>query len=128
VTSLQPPVNDNGPPLELTVTQPTDKISVITVNCELDMATSPALGQLLTQELDNGRPVLLVDLSGCEFMSSSGLAVLMAAREHANHTATHLALAGLTRTVTRALDATGLTPLFDIHPSNAEAQRNLSNR
>lgn len=126
--SLEPPGNDDGRHPELAVSYATGNVCVITVACELDMATTPALGQLLDQELGQRPPVLLVDLSGCEFMGSSGLAVLVAAREQATGTGTQLALAGLTRTVTRALAATGLESLFDIHPSTDEALASLSAR
>lgn len=126
MSTLDPRDSDSNQPAQLAVAQITDKISVITVSCELDMATTPAFGQLLTQELDNGHPVVLVDLSGCEFMGSSGLAALISAREHATHTGTLLALAGLTRTVTRALQATNLEPLFTIYPTLSDAQTALS--
>lgn len=92
------------------------------------MVTTPAFGQLLNQELAAGHPVLLVDFSGCDFMGSSGLAALMAAREQASQNGTHLALAGLNRTVSRALTATGLQQLFDIHPATEDALDALSDR
>jgi anti-sigma B factor antagonist len=116
VTSPEPSVPDDGQHPELSVHQPSPKVCVITVACEVDMVTTPAFGQLLSQELAAGHPVLLVDLGGCEFMGSSGLAALMAARDQASQTGTQLALTGLTRTVARALAATGLEPLFVIYP------------
>lgn len=97
VTSPEPSVPDVGQHPELSVHQPSPKVCVITVACEVDMVTTPAFGQLLSQELAAGHPVLLVDLGGCEFMGSSGLAALMAARDQASQTGTQLALTGLTR-------------------------------
>ena len=105
-------------PAELRVLQPADGVCVIEVGCELDMLTTPALRLLLIQELAGGHRVVLVDFSGCDFMGSTGLTVLVEARERARQKAiVHLALAGLTRTVSRALAATGLEPLFDIYPT-----------
>ena len=113
----QQPVGGDQQRSEFTVTQPTEKVCVISVACELDMVTTPTLDQLITQELGNQHAVLLLDLSGCDFMGSSGLAVLMKAREHTTDSATRFALAGLNRTVARALQAVGLESLFDVHPS-----------
>ena len=126
VTSPQPPVNGDGRRPQLAVDQLTDDVCVIAVNCELDLATSPAMGQLLTQELDNGLALLVLDLAGCEFMDSSAVGVLIGARRHAGGTGTRLALVGLTRAVARTLDVTGLMSSFDVHPTVAVALSSLS--
>jgi anti-sigma B factor antagonist len=125
VSGDETPVSAEEDRPELSVSQAADGVCVISVSCELDMTTTPALGQLLTQELAGQPRSLVVDLSRCEFMSSSGLAVLVAAREQAAQSGTHLALAGLTRTVQRAFTAVGLNPLFDIHASSDEAVAGL---
>jgi anti-anti-sigma factor len=126
VTNPQLSDDADAAPVELAVAQPTDKISVITVACELDMVTTPAFGHLLTQELDNADAAVLVDLSGCDFMGSSGLAALIAAREHADRTFTRLVLAGLNRTVKRSFAATNLDPLFTIYPTTGDALADLT--
>jgi anti-anti-sigma factor len=121
VTNPEPPSTDVRPNLEFTVTHPAESACVIVVTCELDVITTPALDRLITHELDSGHSVLVLDLAGCDFMGSSGLAVLMSTREHTSATPTRFALAGLNRTVTRALQAVGLEDLFDIHPDTPSA-------
>lgn len=58
---------------ELTIVRPRAGLSVIEVRCELDVLTAPSLTRLLLQELEDGCRGLIVDLSGCEFLGSSGL-------------------------------------------------------
>lgn len=85
------------------------------------MLTAPSLSRVLGQQLAEGCQVLVVDLSGCEFMGSSGLAVLVETRERTTDASTRFALAGLTRITSRALRATGIEGLFTIYPSADEA-------
>lgn len=106
---------------ELSVAYPGKGICVIQVRCELDMLTAPSLAQLLTQELAAGHRALVVDLAGCDFMGSSGLATLVAARDQARESGTTLALAGMSQIVDRALEATALKSLFDTYPAVEQA-------
>jgi anti-sigma B factor antagonist len=55
---------------------------VVDVRGELDLATAPELEATLARSLDTGQDVI-VDLRGLQFMDSSGLRVLVAARAHA---------------------------------------------
>lgn len=114
-------LGNGGEQPELSVAYPAEGVCVVGVRCELDMVTAPSLTQLLTQELAAGHRAVVVDLAGCGFMGSSGLAALVEARDRATERSTTLALAGLTRTVARALEATALAPLFDTYPSADEA-------
>jgi anti-sigma B factor antagonist len=111
----------DGEQPELSVGYPADGMCVIRVNCELDMVTAPSLTQLLTQEVAAGHRAVVVDLAGCGFLGSSGLAALVAARDQAIRARTTLALAGLTAISARALEATALTPLFDTFPTVDDA-------
>jgi anti-sigma B factor antagonist len=53
----------------------------VSVAGELDQATAPQLSEALQQVIDGGKGAVLVDLSDCEFIDSTGLAVLVHARE-----------------------------------------------
>ena len=111
----------NGQPTPLAVSEVADGIGVITVACELDMMTVPAFEQVLAEQARVGRRALVVDLSGCEFMGSSGLAALVEAHDRGRRGGPPLALAGLTRNLSRAVGITGLDTLFEIHASVEEA-------
>jgi anti-sigma B factor antagonist len=53
--------------------------SVIEITGDLDMATAPALRQVILQQLSQGTRYVAVDLTGADFIDSSGLGVLVAA-------------------------------------------------
>ena len=65
----------------------------------------------------------VLDLSGVSFLGSSGLAVLVEARDQAQRSSGELRLVCSSRIVLRALEATGLRELFDISPDLATALR-----
>lgn len=110
---------------EFAVREISDHVSLVEVNCELDTRTVPALRQLLVQEITQHHRVLLVNLSGCEFMGSSGISALAEAHERATESGTVLGLTGLTRMLVRVLDITSLTEVFLIYPTVTDALQAL---
>lgn len=76
---------------------------------ELDLETTPELDEQL-QELNGGHPGrLLVDLSGVEFMDSTGLAAILRAQQSAVSKGHTLSLRRATGQVQRLFDLTGMT-------------------
>jgi anti-sigma B factor antagonist len=116
-----PELGNGGSKTGLTVVRPRAGLSVIEVRCELDALTAPSLRQLLGHELDSDCRALIVDMSGCEFLGSSGLAALVEGKQRADSASVSIVLAGPTRIASRALKATGLEPMFQIYPSTADA-------
>ena len=53
--------------------------SVVDITGDLDMATAPALRQLVLQLLSTGVRLIAVDLTGADFVDSTGLGMLVAA-------------------------------------------------
>lgn len=80
---------------------------------EIDILSAPALRSALLPALESAERVVL-DLSGVSFLGSSGLAVLVEARDQAQQGGRTLRLVCSSRIVLRALEATGLRDLFDI--------------
>jgi anti-sigma B factor antagonist len=89
---------------------------------EIDTVSAPRLRSALLPALESADLVVL-DLSAVSFLGSSGLAVLMEARDHPRRGTTGLRLVCTTRIVVRALEATGLRELFDIAPDLGAALR-----
>lgn len=112
---------ENGQQPPLVAARFAEGVGVIAVRCELDMLTVPAFEQMLAEEARAGNRVLVVDLSGCEFMGSSGLAALVEAHDRGRRSGVPLALAGLTGSLARGIAITGLDSLFDVYPSVEEA-------
>jgi anti-anti-sigma factor len=80
---------------------------------EIDILSAPALRAALLPALDSADLVVL-DLTEVSFLGSSGLAVLVEARDHAQQGGRQLRLVCTSRIVLRALEATGLKDLFEI--------------
>lgn len=58
-----------------------------------------------------------IDLSGCTFMDSSGVAWLLAAKKSADARNGSITLVAPSRSVVRLLEMCGLTDVFDIEPA-----------
>jgi anti-sigma B factor antagonist len=95
---------------------------VLSASGEIDIISAPALRSALMPALDDAELVVL-DLSEVSFLGSTGLAVLVEAREQAQNRSGELRLVCASRIVARALEATGLRELFDIAPDLATALR-----
>ena len=112
---------DGQPVATVTATYPSAGVAVISVAGELDTVTTPPLRQLLLDELDAGHRLVVVELSGCEFMSSSGLAALVEANSYAEQKLAHFVVVGCGRTVSRAIAATGLGSVLRLFVSADDA-------
>lgn len=88
---------------------------VVTATGEIDLSTAPQFEDTVRQCLTRRPAVLVIDLTGAQFFSSAGLAVLVLAHRHDAETA--LRVVASNRIVLRALELTGLARDLDIHPS-----------
>ena len=68
-----------------------------------------------------GRPQIIIDLAGLEFIDSSGVAALVRGRRQARHAGGELLLAAPQQQVLRVLTLTRLIDAFPVHASVAEA-------
>jgi anti-sigma B factor antagonist len=94
-----------------------DGVRVIAVRGELDLGTAPGLERPLGDALGaDGSPVL-IDLSECEFIDSTGIALIVRAwqRLDGEGTATRLAIAIENDQVQRVLEVSGLGDSIPIH-------------
>lgn len=86
----------------------------VEVQGELDLSTSPQLGQVLGREFDDGRSVVL-DLSQVTFIDSTGLNVLVAALRSCEENGCKLVLSPeLPAQVSRVFTITGLDTVLPI--------------
>ena len=110
----------SGEPMDVEVRRSADA-SVIRLAGEIDMLTTPTLRTKVTEELQEGPPVLVLDMLGVEFLGSSGLALLVEALDESRNRQVALRLVVDSRPVSRPLQATGLTDLFDTYPTVEDA-------
>ncbi len=94
---------------------------VLEIAGDLDFHSAPrAREALLGLTLDPGQ-LLIVDLTALTFCDSTGITLLLAARNHALGHRAHIALAGAPAFVTRVFDITGLTQVFTTYPTALDA-------
>lgn len=95
---------------------------MVAVRGELDLGTAPELQAPLDAAVAAGEPLLL-DLSGCEFIDSTGIAMIVRAWQQlgGNGEVGGVAICSGNEQVRRVLEITGLELSIPIEPSREEA-------
>ena len=99
-----------------------DGLEIVRVRGEVDIASAPILWLEVEQAIARGDGIV-IDLSEVSFLDSTGLGVLVSAR-NAVEQADRLISFDLVVSsphLHKLLDITGLTPLFRIHPTLSAA-------
>lgn len=89
-------------------------VAVVSVAGELDLATAPAARQELEHVLGQGGEALHVDMSGVEFVDSTGLGVLVWAWEQAREKRMAYLVVDPSATAIRVLEQSGLSRIFTV--------------
>jgi stage II sporulation protein AA (anti-sigma F factor antagonist) len=101
-------------------------VFVITVEGELDMNTATDLERELEGPVAAAQTPLLIDLSRCEFIDSTGIALIVRswqALDGEGHD--RFALCGIGHQVKRVLDITGLEQTIPTHSTREQALERL---
>ena len=93
--------------------------AVVSVMGELDRATLPAFDRTLLDVTEAGTGEVIVDLTCCSFLDSSGLRALIATRERLERSDRSLALVLSNPIVMRVFQLTGFDEWFQIRPSSS---------
>jgi anti-sigma B factor antagonist len=93
------------------------------VSGELDQATADQLHAPLSEAIESGIRGVLIDLSDCEFIDSTGLRVLVQAQRQLseNSHSGRLIVCCPDPQVRRVLEITGLDEALDLHETRDEA-------
>jgi anti-sigma B factor antagonist len=107
-----------------------DGVRVIAVQGELDLNTVPQLEEPLDAALASSSSTLVIDLSDCEFIDSTGIALIVRAWQQLNHVTDgqkrgRFALCCVNDQVRRLLDITGLESSIPTHSTREEALSEL---
>jgi anti-sigma B factor antagonist len=102
-------------------TEPAGDAVVVRVSGELDLSTADVAEAELGQAVGSGAPAVIVDLDRVSFLGSTGLRVLLTARDRANDSGVDLRLVGDQRVVLRPLQVSGLMPAFQVHATVPDA-------
>lgn len=95
----------------------------ISVRGELDLSTAPELEGALDQALESGEGSVLIDLSECEFIDSTGIALIVRAwqRLHGGDNGRALVICSQNNQVRRVLEISGLELSIPVHTTRDEA-------
>lgn len=94
---------------------------LVTLSGELNITSAPELRVVLMKHVKGAEPVLALDMSGLEFMDTSGLATLIEAHLKVEEHGGRLALFGLQSQIAEVFEITRVTALFTICNSQQEA-------
>jgi anti-sigma B factor antagonist len=98
---------------------------VLNVSGKIDAVTSRQLESAIDELLKLDAKIMLLDLREVEYVSSSGLRVLMVAKEKLRQRQGNLRLASLQPLVREVFEITGLKQFFAIYPSQGEALKDM---
>jgi anti-sigma B factor antagonist len=107
--------------LKVGTEQFSDGTCVISVTGELDMYTSSRFEEQLLDAVEEGPPGVIVDLSGCEFIDSTALGILITANRRLGYPAKRLSLVVSDRNILKTFEMTGLDRVFAIEATLAAA-------
>jgi anti-sigma B factor antagonist len=99
-----------------------DGVRVIAVRGELDLSTAPDLDGPLSAAIDGGSASVLIDLAECEFIDSTGIALIVRGWQKLDGDGDghHLGICCPNAQVRRVLDVSGLDQSIPVHPSRDE--------
>lgn len=113
-------------PFEATAAQLDDGVAVVAVRGELDLSTAPDLEGPLDGAVASGDESVLIDLTECEFIDSTGIALIVRTWQRLDRDADgegsgRVVICGCNEQVRRVLEITGLELSISIHDSREQA-------
>ncbi len=103
-------------------------IQVLELSGELDYHSSPELREKLAELTAKQAPKILINLSGVDYMDSSGIATFVEAFQKTKRYQGRFILAELTATVRSVFEIAKLDNIFEIAPTLAEAASRLGSK
>lgn len=94
---------------------------VIALRGEIHVTTAPRFAEHLTAAIDSGKTAIVLDMTGVEFIDSTGLSVLLNGLRLINQRQGRLALVCTNPTVLRLFQITNLDDTFDIFDDRPKA-------
>ncbi len=98
-----------------------ESIQVIKIKGRLDIFRAVEIESQLKTMLNSGCSLIVLDLSGLEYLSSSGLRICLDLLRQINARKGKLALCGMNPTVRKMFHMVEMEDLFEIHKNLGEA-------
>ena len=116
-------------PFEVETQEIEGGVTVMTIRGELDMNTAPDLERSLDAASAQESPAILIDLSECEFIDSTGVALIIRAWQKVDRDGGdgngRLVLCCPNSQVRRLLDITGVESSISMHDSVEDSRAEL---
>lgn len=104
----------------------TDGIHTFKVTGEVDLKTSPRLREQLQAALKTKPKGFLIDMSGCPYIDSSGIATLVEALQGLRGQSGKMAIAGTSQRVKDIFEIAHLDGIFPMFAGTDEARASLA--
>src|SRR5690242_886800 len=101
------------------------QVVIVGLSGDIDLAGAKLFRERVLQVLDRAEKFLLIDLTDVTYINSTGLSVLILAAKRLGTDNGRLVLAVGTDSIQRVLKITGLSTLFTMLPTKAEALASL---
>jgi len=116
----------NPAPFEATAAELEDGVRIVAVRGELDLGTATDLEAPLEEAIASGDASVLIDLSACEFIDSTGIALIVRAWQRLDRAADgdgsgRVVICSDNEQVRRVLEITGLELSIPIHSAREDA-------
>ena len=114
-----------APNFELSEELLDDRTVVLCVQGEIHATTAPEFSERLNDAIASGKTGVILDLTGVEFIDSTGLSVLLNGLRRVTRVRGTMLIACANPTVLRLFEITKLDSTFEIFPSCEEAVARL---
>ena len=109
------------PKFELSEDDLDERTHIIAVSGEIHVSTAPEFSRRLNAAIAKGKTAVVLDLTGTEFIDSTGLSVLLNGLRRVTRQRGRMALVCVNPTVLRLFEITRLDSTFDIRRTRDEA-------
>jgi anti-sigma B factor antagonist len=97
------------------------RVAVVSVSGRIDTSTSTQFEETITSMIDKGHFNLVMDFSDVDFLSSSGLRILVTTRKKLREMGGDIVLANPSQRASDSVEIAGLDRLFQSYPNREEA-------
>ena len=97
------------------------RVAVVTVTGRIDTSTSGEFEEAVQELMDKGQKNLVMDFSAVDFLSSSGLRVLVSVRKKLHDAGGNIVLASPSERAADSFEIAGLDKLFPSYPDRESA-------
>jgi len=101
-------------------------ISVVSVGCHLDYSFASTFKDEVLKLVKAGKKNLIIDLSGVNFVDSSGLGALVSVLRAITSEGGDICLCGLKPNIQTMLELTRLNRIFEVYAGVDDAVKNLT--